>query len=173
LLYSFCFIRKVNERRREGISDRYELRLRKKTGETIWTLVGGVPMFDAGAGVSGSLGIFTDITERKRAEEQLLHDAFHDGLTGLANRALFMDHLRMTIERGRSRHSNFYAVLFLDFDRFKIINDSLGHTEGDELLKQIARWLESATRTGDLPARLGGDEFVILLSEMLEANLTL
>ncbi len=145
-------IKKVNERRCEGISDRYELQLRQKTGETIWTLVGGVPLFDSEGGVSGSLGIFTDITERKRAEEQLLHDAFHDGLTGLANRALFMDHLRMTIERCLSRHSNFYAVLFLDFDRFKIINDSLGHAEGDELLKQIARRLESLTRTG----RFGG-----------------
>ncbi len=114
--------------------------------------------------------MFMDISERKRIEEQLLHDAFHDGLTGLANRALFMDHLRMTIERCKSRHSNYYAVLFLDFDRFKVINDSLGHAEGDKLLKQIARRLESITRTGDLLARLGGDEFVLLLSEMLEAN---
>jgi diguanylate cyclase (GGDEF)-like protein len=114
--------------------------------------------------------MFMDISERKRFEEQLLHDAFHDALTGLANRALFMDHLRMTIERCKSRHSNHYAVLFLDFDRFKVINDSLGHAEGDELLIQIARRLGSLTRTGDLLARLGGDEFVILLNEMLEPD---
>lgn len=113
---------------------------------------------------------FRDITERKRAEKQLLHDAFHDALTGLANRALFMDHLRMAIERGKSRHSNLYSVLFLDFDRFKVVNDSLGHAEGDKLLRYIARRLESATRTGDLVARLGGDEFVILLSEMVEED---
>ena len=81
-----------------------------------------------------------------------------------------MDHLRLTIERCKSRHSNYYAVLFLDYDRFKVVNDSLGHAEGDELLKQIARRLELWTRTGDLIARLGGDEFVILLTEMLDPD---
>jgi len=129
--------------------------------------VSGAPILDSENVIIGSLGVFSDITTRKRAEEQLLHDAFHDNLTGLANRALFMDHLRMTIERGKSLHSNPYAVLFLDFDRFKVINDSLGHAEGDLLLNHIARRLESATRTGDLVGRLGGDEFVVLLSEML------
>ncbi len=161
-------IGQANERRRKGISDRYEIKLRKKSGELFWVIIGGAPMVDAEGVIIGSLGVFSDISERKRAEAQLLHDAFHDGLTGLANRALFMDHLRMTIERGKSRHSNPYAVLFLDFDRFKVINDSLGHAEGDNLLKHIGRRLESATRTGDLVARLGGDEFVILLSEMPE-----
>ncbi len=157
----------VNRQRQEGISGQYEMRLRKKSGEMLWVLIGGSPIVNAEGVMTGTLGVFTDITERKRAEEQLLHDAFHDGLTGLANRALFMDHLRMTIERSKSRHSNPYAVLFLDFDRFKMVNDSLGHAEGDQLLNQIARRLESSTRTGDLTARLGGDEFVILLSEML------
>ncbi len=162
------FIREVNKRRREGISDKYELCLRKKTGEMIYVMVGGVPILDIEGVVTGSMGVFTDITERKLIEKQLLHDAFHDGLTGLANRALFMDHLRLTIERGRSRNSNLYAVLFLDFDRFKVINDSLSHTEGDNLLNFIARRLESSTRTGDLVARLGGDEFVVLLNELVE-----
>lgn len=118
---------------------------------------------------AGRVLSFRDITERKRAEKQLLHDAFHDNLTGLANRALFMDHLQRAIERGKSRHSNFYAVLFLDFDRFKNINDSLGHIEGDNFLK-AARRLEHSTRSGDIVARLGGDEFVVLLSELLDAN---
>ena len=157
----------VNRQRQEGISGQYEMRLKKESGEMLWVLIGGSPIVNADGEMTGTLGVFTDITERKRAEEQLLHDAFHDGLTGLANRALFMDHLRMTIERGKSCHSNPYAVLFLDFDRFKVVNDSLGHAEGDQLLHQIARRLESSTRTGDLVARLGGDEFVILLSEML------
>ncbi|MCY7347337.1 MAG: PAS domain S-box protein [Pyrinomonadaceae bacterium] len=160
----------ANRQRQAGISGEYELSLRKKSGETFWALVGGAPIINAEGIVTGTIGVFTDITTRKRAEEQLLYDAFHDGLTGLANRALFMDHLRMTIERGKSRHSNSYAVLFLDFDRFKVINDSLGHAEGDRLLNLIARRLESATRTGDLVARLGGDEFVILLSEMPAEN---
>jgi diguanylate cyclase (GGDEF)-like protein/PAS domain S-box-containing protein len=160
------FIKAVNKRRRQGISDNYELQMRKKTGETIWALVGGAPMIDAEGVTTGSMGVFTDITERKRAEEQMLHDAFHDSLTGLANRTLFMDHLHLTIERGKRRVDATFAVLFLDFDRFKVINDSLGHAEGDKLLMQIARRLETSLRPGDLVARLGGDEFTILLPEL-------
>jgi len=163
-------ITRENEQRRKGISGQYEAKLKKKSGEMLSVLISGAPVMNADGIVTGTLGMFMDISERKRAEEQLLHDAFHDGLTGLANRALFMDHLRMTIERCKSRNSNYYAVLFLDYDRFKVVNDSLGHAEGDELLKQIARRLELWTRTGDLIARLGGDEFVILLTEMLESD---
>ena len=163
-------IARENEQRKKGLSGQYEARVRKKSGEMMWVLISGAPVTNDEGIVTGTLGMFMDISERKRAEEQLLHDAFHDGLTGLANRALFMDHLRMTIERCKSRNSNYYAVLFLDYDRFKVVNDSLGHAEGDELLKQIARRLELWTRTGDLVARLGGDEFVILLTEMLETD---
>ena len=163
-------VTKANKQRKKGISGQYEARLRKKSGELLWVLVSGAPIMNEKGKLIGTLGMFMDISERKRVEEQLLHDAFHDGLTGLANRALFMDHLRMTIERCKSRHSNPYAVLFLDLDRFKVINDSLGHAEGDELLKQIAGRLQTLARTGDLLGRLGGDEFVILLCEMLEAN---
>ena len=163
-------IRQANERRRRGISDRYEIKLRRKSGELFWVIIGGSPMFDHNGVITGSIGVFSDISERKRAEEQLLHDAFHDGLTALSNRALFMNHLRLTVERCKSRHNSPYAVLFLDFDRFKIVNDSLGHAEGDKLLVQIARRLEAATRTGDLVARLGGDEFVVLLNELVAEN---
>ncbi len=161
---------KVNKERQKGISGQYEARIRTKSGELLWVLVSGAPIISEDGKTTGTLGMFMDISERKRVESQLLHDAFHDGLTGLANRALFMDHLRQTIERCKSRHSNYYAILFLDFDRFKVINDSLGHAEGDELLKQITRRLEAVTRTGDLLARLGGDEFVLLLTEMLDIN---
>lgn len=164
------FIGEANRMRSKGVAGQYELKLRKKSGEALYTIVGGVPIVNAADEVTGTMGVFTDITERKRVEEQLVHDAFHDGLTGLANRALFMDHLRLAIERRRSPHRNAYAVLFLDFDRFKVINDSLGHAEGDNLLEQIARRLENSTRAGDLAARLGGDEFVILLSELCEEN---
>jgi diguanylate cyclase (GGDEF)-like protein/PAS domain S-box-containing protein len=104
-----------------------------------------------------------DITERRRAEEQLLHDAFHDSLTGLPNRALFLDHLELAINHCRRRSGNLFAVLFIDLDRFKVVNDSLGHMVGDELLVGIARRLEICLRDGDTIARLGGDEFTILL----------
>ena len=111
-----------------------------------------------------------DITDRKRAEERLLHDAFHDALTGLPNRALFMDHLKLTIARAKRRDEQMFAVLFLDLDRFKIINDSLGHMIGDQLLVGIARRLETCLRPGDTVARLGGDEFTILLEDIQDAS---
>lgn len=161
---------RANKDRQKGVPGQYEARLKKKSGELLWVLVSGAPIMNEQGQLTGTLGMFMDISERKRIEEQLVHDAFHDALTGLANRALFMDHLRLTIERCKSRHSNYYAVLFLDFDRFKVINDSLGHAEGDELLVQIAERLSTVVRTGDLLARLGGDEFVILLTEMLDAE---
>jgi diguanylate cyclase (GGDEF)-like protein/PAS domain S-box-containing protein len=109
-----------------------------------------------------------DITERKRVEEQLLHDAFHDALTGLPNRALFMDRLSHTLSRAQ-RHPDFkFAVLFLDFDRFKVINDSLGHIIGDKLLLQISERLRASMRASDSVARLGGDEFVMLIEELAD-----
>jgi diguanylate cyclase (GGDEF)-like protein/PAS domain S-box-containing protein len=104
-----------------------------------------------------------DITERKRVESQLLHNAFHDSLTGLPNRALFMDRLGRAVEHAQ-RHENYqFAVLFIDLDRFKVVNDSLGHTFGDRLLIEISRRLKPCLRPGDTVARLGGDEFTILL----------
>jgi diguanylate cyclase (GGDEF)-like protein/PAS domain S-box-containing protein len=104
-----------------------------------------------------------DITDHKRAEAKLLHDALHDELTGLPNRALFMDRLRHSMERSRREPELLTAVLFLDLDRFKIVNDSLGHLVGDELLIQISGSLAGALRPSDTIARVGGDEFAILL----------
>jgi diguanylate cyclase (GGDEF)-like protein/PAS domain S-box-containing protein len=104
-----------------------------------------------------------DITDRKNAEERLLHDALHDELTGLPNRALFMDRLRHAMARSRREPDRMAAVLFLDLDRFKIVNDSLGHLVGDELLIQIAASLATALRPSDTISRFGGDEFAILL----------
>jgi diguanylate cyclase (GGDEF)-like protein/PAS domain S-box-containing protein len=109
-----------------------------------------------------------DITDRKLAEQQLHHDAFHDALTGLPNRALFMDHLKLATARSKRNSSSMFAVLYLDLDRFKIINDSLGHTIGDQLLVGIADRLKKHLRPGDTVARLGGDEFTILIEDIAD-----
>ena len=118
----------------------------------------------ADAAVSGLVINTRDITDRKALEEQLSHQAFHDSLTGLANRALFQDRLRQTLARAARRQEK-PAVLFLDLDRFKNINDGLGHGAGDELLAEVARRLETTVRLGDTMARLGGDEFGVLLED--------
>ena len=110
-----------------------------------------------------------EIEERKRAESRLLYDAFHDGLTGLPNRALFQDRLQHVIEAARRRAEQLYAVLFLDLDRFKVINDTLGHLVGDHLLVAIGERLADCLRPGDTVARLGGDEFGILLDRLGDA----
>ncbi|MEA2460170.1 MAG: hypothetical protein QOH90_347, partial [Actinomycetota bacterium] len=103
--------------------------------------------------------------ERKRLETQLAHQALHDALTGLPNRALFLDRLRVALARGERRESTL-AVLFLDLDNFKLINDSFGHDAGDELLQQVSRRLQGMMRDGDTVARLGGDEFTILCDDL-------
>ena len=123
------------------------------------------------AGAVSKIAVFAfDITQRKRAEEQLLHDAFYDGLTGLPNRALFMDRLGHALRRSNRKENDSCAVIFLDLDRFKVVNDSLGHMVGDRLLKEAARRLERCIRPGDTVARLGGDEFVMLLEDVKEVE---
>ncbi|MHC5730834.1 MAG: diguanylate cyclase domain-containing protein, partial [Nostoc sp.] len=103
--------------------------------------------------------LLIEVIERKRAESQLLHLASHDALTGLPNRTLFMNSLRNAIDYSK-RHSDYlFAVLFLDLDRFKFINDSLGHAVGDQLLQEVANRLKQSLRPQDTVARMGGDEF--------------
>lgn len=159
-------VSKTNRLRKKGISGQYETALKTKDGSRIHVIIGGTPTFDLEGEFSGTIGVFTDITGRKMAEEQLLHDALHDSLTGLANRSLFMEHLKLTIKSRKRGNKGLFAVLFFDFDRFKVVNDSLGHAAGDELLKQIAARFEANLRPGDLVARLGGDEFTILLNDL-------
>lgn len=111
-----------------------------------------------------------NIVERRKSEEQLRHNAFHDGLTNLPNRALFMDRLRWAIARTKQHKDFLFAVLFIDLDRFKVVNDSLGHTVGDQLLIAIAQRLKVCLRAEDMVARLGGDEFAILLHKINNAS---
>lgn len=132
----------------------------------IWVTVTGRPLKDKNGIIKGGVIVCRDISERKRVEEQLLHNAFHDELTGLSNRALFMDRLKHAIALAKRQKNYLFAVLFLDLDRFKVINDSLGHIVGDQLLIAISRRLETGLRRGDLIARLGGDEFAILLEDI-------
>ena len=125
-----------------------------------------IPLLDAAGAVCGSAGIGVDITENRRTADKLLHDAFHDSLTGLPNRALFMDRLAHRLALQKRRDEGSFSVFFLDVDRFKVVNDSLGHVRGDELLVAIGRRLSTCLRPGDTVARLGGDEFTILLEDV-------
>jgi diguanylate cyclase (GGDEF)-like protein/PAS domain S-box-containing protein len=123
-------------------------------------------LHDYGGGVTGRASIGADVTERRRAEQQLQHDAFHDGLTGLSNRALFMDRLQGALARQQRRSDLRFAILFSDIDRFKVVNDSLGHAAGDRLLVELAAVLRRVVRPGDTVARLGGNEFAMLLEDV-------
>src|SRR2546423_1042589 len=147
-------------------SHQTEVRYAHKHGKEVWAHLGMSLVRDGQANPLHLIFQIQDFTDRKRAEEQLLHDAFHDALTGLPNRALFMDHVKMAIQRSRRNGERLFAALFLDLDRFKIINDSLGHMVGDQLLVGIAHRLEACLRPGDTVARLGGDEFTILLEDL-------
>jgi diguanylate cyclase (GGDEF)-like protein/PAS domain S-box-containing protein len=155
----------------EGRSAHFESehRVRGRDGRYRWMLARGLAVRGLDGRPSRIAGSQTDITERKRTESQLQHDALHDALTGLPNRVLFLDRLehamRRDIRRGGGDRT---AVLFLDLDRFKIVNDSLGHLVGDHLLIEVARRLESALRPGDTVARLGGDEFTVLLEDLAD-----
>jgi diguanylate cyclase (GGDEF)-like protein/PAS domain S-box-containing protein len=116
------------------------------------------------------LAIQRDITQRKQTEAQLVYAAFHDGLTDLPNRAFFMNRLRESVEKAKECPDYRFAVLFLDLDRFKVINDSLGHQAGDQLLEAIAHQLKVCVQPGDTVARLGGDEFGILLDNLQDMS---
>jgi diguanylate cyclase (GGDEF)-like protein/PAS domain S-box-containing protein len=144
---------------------RHEFRLVAREGADIWVEAHARPIHDDGGAFEGMSGTLTDITLRHKLEERLLMQAFHDDLTGLANRALFRDRVEHALTR-RSEDQRLVGLLFLDLDRFKTVNDSLGHTAGDELLVAIAQRLHAALRPEDTIARLGGDEFAILVEDV-------
>ncbi|HEX8069035.1 MAG TPA: EAL domain-containing protein [Pyrinomonadaceae bacterium] len=147
-----------------------EHRFMHRHGHEVWMHLGSSLVLDGQGQPLHLLFQLQDVTDRKRAEERLLHDALHDVLTGLPNRALFMDHLKLAIQRAKRTPGRLFAALFLDLDRFKIVNDSLGHMVGDQLLVGIARRLETCLRPGDTVARLGGDEFTVLLEELTDMS---
>jgi diguanylate cyclase (GGDEF)-like protein/PAS domain S-box-containing protein len=143
-----------------------EHRMQDKEGKYRWMLCRGLAIRDMDRVVRRIAGSLTDISERKTTEAKLLHDAFFDRLTGLPNRALFLDRLKNAIERVKRKPEYLFAVFFLDLDHFKNINDSLGHPVGDQLLIEVGRILKTNLRATDTVGRLGGDEFVILLEDI-------
>jgi diguanylate cyclase (GGDEF)-like protein/PAS domain S-box-containing protein len=151
----------------ERPGDPVECRMRRRDGTWIVAETVGAPVDDDG--VRGVVLTTRDITERKALEDQLTHRAFHDDLTGLANRALFVDRVQHALDR-RGRADMPLAVLLLDVDDFKDLNDSLGHSAGDELLTRLAERLQAVLRSADTAARLGGDEFAVLLDDLTEAT---
>lgn len=152
-----------------------EYRLRNTSGEYRWVTDRGVPQLSASGEFLGYVGGCMDVTERKGAEQALEQAALFDRLTGMPNRVLLMDRLNQASLRARRNTNRTFAVIFIDFDRFKFVNDTLGHESGDELLRQIAQRLRNTLRVSDsvsrdarghTAARFGGDEFVVLLEDL-------
>ena len=149
-------------RRRSGECQQHDVRYKHKDGSDVWTIVSASPIYDDDGEFAGVFGMITDITERKRQEETVWRQAYHDALTGLPNRALFEDRLSQLIMMS-DRQDVHLAIMFIDLDRFKQVNDTLGHDVGDQLLKIVAERISACLRSGDTVARMGGDEFTALL----------
>jgi diguanylate cyclase (GGDEF)-like protein/PAS domain S-box-containing protein len=146
----------------EGTRMLYDVRLRRCDGEELWALNSCSPLLSETGRFAGAIAMLKDVTERKQAEAALAHQALHDSLTGLPNRNLLHDRLEQAILTGR-REDRRLALLLIDLDRFKEVNDTFGHHYGDLLLKQVGPRLRGALRESDTVARLGGDEFAVLL----------
>jgi diguanylate cyclase (GGDEF)-like protein/PAS domain S-box-containing protein len=144
----------------------FEHRIRAGDGTYRWMSARGLAVPDENGKVVRLVGSMTDIDDRKQLQDQLRRDALYDGLTGLPNRSLFLDRLNRAIELANRRPDYVFAVLFLDLDSFKLINDSLGHQAGDQVLIQIAERLATDLRTNDTAARFGGDEFAVLVNDV-------
>jgi diguanylate cyclase (GGDEF)-like protein/PAS domain S-box-containing protein len=156
----------------EGLSMHFENehRMLHQDGTYRWMLCRGLAVRDQASQAYRMAGSFSDITDRKRAEEQLQRDAFYDGLTHLPNRAVFMDRLGRAVERAKRRQDNRFAILFLDLDRFKMVNDGMGHGVGDDLLVSLANRLDECVRSADTVARLSADEFAFLIEDLEVQN---
>jgi len=161
-------VRGILERVRRGeCGEREETTRVRKDGTHVEVALAVSPILDPHGQVIGATSIAHDITERKRVEQQLLHAALHDALTDLPNRAYLVERVSQTQARGRRDPDYRFAVLFIDSDKFKAVNDNLDHAAGDRLLTEIAGRLRTCVRPGDVVARLGGDEFAVLLEEIV------
>jgi len=152
---------------REGC---FVLRNYRKDGTPFWNELFIAPVRDRDGRVTNYIGVMNDITEHRRYEEQLVYQATHDPLTGLPNRNLLQDRLGQALALEAFRRRNPICVMFLDLDNFKKVNDTLGHTVGDMLLKAVANRLKNCLRGGDTVARLGGDEYIIVLPNVREMH---
>jgi len=152
---------------RHGLTEtlEYEHRIRDSAGTYRWMHCRGLAVRDSALGAIRMVGSLTDMTVRKQLEERLRHEALYDSLTGLPNRTLFLDRLERVIAHAKRYPDYLCAVLFLDLDGFKIVNDSLGHLVGDQLLVGVAKRLTTYLRADDTAARFGGDEFAVLLND--------
>jgi diguanylate cyclase (GGDEF)-like protein/PAS domain S-box-containing protein len=165
-------LRVAFDRHLSGDNDHLELevRIRRRDGAELWALIRGIAIRDAMGEAIRMAGSMTDITARKRAEQQILFDAFHDGLTSLPNRSLLLDRIGQTIDRRRRPDDPPCAVLLIDLDHFKTLNDSLGSPIGDEVLRIIGQRLETTRRAGDTVARLSADEFGVLMDGVVDVK---
>ncbi len=150
-----------------------EFQARMQDGSPVWVSMNARRVTDNTGETLYYEAFLEDITSRKKTEEKLVHQAFHDPLTGLPNRTLFLDRLNMVLRKAKRHEDYNFAVLYLDLDRFKNINDIFGHSAGDEILTHAARQLQLCVREADTVARFGGDEFALLLDDIEQPNVAI
>ncbi|MDL2216489.1 EAL domain-containing protein [Desulfovibrio sp. OttesenSCG-928-M14] len=169
--FHFCYSPTVEkdlvaELERKGLISNFEFQVVRRDGTQLWASMNARRVVGPGGYTNYYEAFIENISSRKLTEEKLVYQAFHDPLTGLANRALFHDRLRMAIRRASRQPNYSFAVLYLDLDRFKMVNDSFGHNTGDDVLCHAAVGILSCVREVDTVARFGGDEFAVLIEEM-------